>query len=297
MQILSPSSHFRKGKFAKELITRKGETYYDLGLRIEYIIRKYHDPNLESQAKVLGKDLLSSGDFTFVRIYESSYRLIYSSDSEKLVFQPDLRLGGLEIEPGHWAEDSQRDLLYRNSEGKLYFQISKEDADRVIAASAGIRKSYLPREAYQGFLYIVFQRKGQEVEVLETNLTPDTPLLPTTGPSSKFISDSKKGGLEMYSLLSESSKERKFFHRPTWEKIVDGPTELFLSFPRNSQVRELLLMMAALGVSFLVLFGGLLASSLFYSIRTEARFVEREDWLKLKLELLGLFSKVRDGNR
>lgn len=297
MQILSASSHFRKAKLAKELMTRFNDTYYDLGLRIEYIIRKNPDPNSESQGKVLGKDLLSSGDFTFVRIYESSYRLIYSSDPEKLVFHPDLRLGGLEIAPGHWAEDSQRDLLYRNSEGRLYFQISKEDADRMIAASAGIRKSYLPQDAYQGFLYIAFQRKGQEIEVLETNLSPDTPLLPSAGPGSKFISDSKKGGIEMYSLLSESSKERKFFDRPTWEKIANERTELFLSFPRNSRVRELLLMMAALGVSFLVLLGGLLASSLFYSIRTEARFVEREDWLKLKLELLGLFSKVRDGNR
>lgn len=297
VQILNRAYLVKKEKFAGELLNRFADTYYDFGLRIEYIIRKYPYSNTETRVKDIGRELLLSNRLDFVRIYEASFRLAYSSDTVKPIFQVDLRLGGLEIRPGEWAVDGQGDLLYRTSDGLLYFQMSKEDADRIVAESKSTRRSYLPSFAYDGFLYIAFQKKGQQFDLLETNLAPTASILPGKDIGLNSFTDDESSGHEIYSAVLKSSERKTFFEGATWKRFRKGSIELFLSSPQQSRPQQLLYILGALGASFLALLGGLLGGSLYGSLKNEARFTERESRLRLKLNLADVLSKIRGENR
>ncbi len=293
IRILSLSPKLKKESFSKSLLNRFEDPYYDLGLRFEYVSRKFKDPGSEKNAAALGKLLLSSLDLKLVRIYDYGFNLIYSSDRNAPAFHTDLKLSGLKIKKMNWAADSQGLLLYRNSEGSLYFQIRKEEGDKIIAETNGTRSAYLPRETDEGTLYWVFRKNEEGYELLETNLNPTSPILPGTVSSFTNFFETEEADIMVHTLLQKSSQAQNNFKRPVWERIRKGNTEIFLSYPRNSRAKELLLILGALGVSFISLFAGILATRLFYTIRMESRFLEREDSLRIKADMLGLLNRFR----
>ncbi|TGK08035.1 hypothetical protein EHO59_04480 [Leptospira semungkisensis] len=295
--VLSSQPKQKKELFSSNLVHRLEDPYYDLGLRFEYLIREFSNLSSDKNAESLGKSLRSGFRLKLIRIYDYNFRSMYSSDPEGPAFHSGLRLLGLEVLRSGWAEDTEKFLLYRSSNGELYFQIPKEDGERIIKESTGKKSSYLPREFSEGVLYWVFRKTEEGHELLETNLDPNSPLLPE---KTKRITEPvprEDAETTTHALLEKFSKSDRFIERPVWEKATQGNTEIFLTYPRKSRAQEMLLILAAISSSLLALLGGVLAARILYTIRIEKRYLEREDALKMKTELVRLLGLFRERTR
>lgn len=297
IRIISLSPKLKSENFSKILFQRFEDSYYDLGLRIEYILRKFQGPGSEKTWESLAKKLSSSFGWELIRIYDHNFNSVYSSDKGSPAFHSDLKLAGLECEKAGWVQDSQGFLMYRNASGDLYFQIRKEEADRVVSESNLTRSSFLPKESDEGILYWVFRRDEEAYELVETNLDPQSPILPESASSYAHFSDAEEASTVVHAILQKASQGQSIFQRPVWQKIRKGKTEIFLSVPRNARATELLIILGAIGASFVGLLFGVLASRLFYIVRAESRFSEKEDRLRMKSDLTELLLKFREWKR
>ncbi|TGK01617.1 hypothetical protein EHQ53_07880 [Leptospira langatensis] len=295
--VLSSLPKLKKELFSSTLVHRLEDPYCDLGLRFEYTIRQFSNLSSDKNAESLGKSLRSSFRLKLVRIYDYNFRSMYSSDPEGPAFHSGLRLLGLEVPRSGWEEDTEKFLLYRSANGELYFQIPKEDGERIVQESTGAKSTYLPREFSEGVLYWAFRKTDQGYELLETNLDPMSPLLPEKTKESIDPTQREGGEVETHALLEKFSKPGRFLQRPVWEKMIQGNMEIFLAYPRKSRAQEMLLILAAISASLLSLLGGILASRILYTIRAEKRYSEREDTLKMKTELVRLLGLVRERTR
>ncbi|TGL63736.1 hypothetical protein EHQ64_04650 [Leptospira sarikeiensis] len=291
VQILSLSPKLKKESFTNSVLERFSNPYYDLGFRFEYIMREFSKLESDKQAEALGKLFISSIKLKQIRIYDYNFRTMFSSDPKGPGFHKGLRLLGMQVPKAAWAEDTDGFLLYRNSEGDLYIQILKEDGERIVQEASGPKKSFLPRDFSEGILYWVFKKTEEGSELLETNLDPDSPVLPN---SDLEVSNAEESKVMVHALLDKNSKSKNLFVRPVWEKNTQGTLEIFLSQPRKSRPEELLLILTAFGISLLTLICGVLASRLLFTIRMEDRFSEREEALKMKTELIRLLGLLKE---
>lgn len=294
VRILSLSPKLKAEAVSKILFRRFEDPYHELGLRFEYVSRKFKEPASEKNIAPLAKLLASSFGLELIRIYDYNYSSVYSSDKEGPAFHSDLKLSGLECPKMGWVTDSQGFLIFRNAEGNLYFQIRKEDGDRLVSEFNLTRSSYLPKESDEGVLYWIFRKEEEGYELLETNLNPTSPILPGSVSSLAHFSEAEEGSMTVHTLLLKASQNSGGFQRPVWQRIKKGNTEIFLTLPRDSRAKQLLILLGALAVSFLSLLFGILASRLLYIIRMESRFLEREDSLRMKLDLAGLLNRFRE---
>ncbi|PJZ71263.1 hypothetical protein CH373_01780 [Leptospira perolatii] len=293
IEILSTKHRSWKIFLSEKLFRSHSEQFSELGLRIEYILRKSPNQADKTETAKLAKELIQSG-YRFVRIYDESYRLIFSSEPNQTVFQPDLRLGGLEIKPSDWAKDSQGDLLYRSSSGNLYFNLSQEDANRMLEEASGIKPSFPPIESPNEVFYFVFSEIGKHRKLSETNLSYHSEIVPGKSRSEILPGKNKEEESEqLYTILEKASHSDFGMYRSIWERTQRENTSIFLKLPRDSRALEMLKILSALVVSCLSLLIGILASLLVFSIRSEMRFSEREDWVKLKIDLLNLLKKAK----
>ncbi|TGM16420.1 hypothetical protein EHQ81_04820 [Leptospira selangorensis] len=289
IQILSLYPKLKKESFLDSILERFQNNYYDLGYRFEYLMREMPKPETDKEAEVLGKLFTSSIKLKQIRIYDYNYRTMYSSDPKGPGFHKGLRLLGMQVSRASWVEDTDGFLLYRNSSGDLYLQILKEDGDRIVQEASGSKKSFLPRDFSEGILYWVYKKKEDDSELLETNLNPDSTLLPNAE-----VSNSEESKAMIHALLDKNSKSQKILVRPVWEKIVADDLEIFLSQPRKTRAEELLLILSAFGISLIALIFGILASRILFTIRMEHRFSEREEVVQVKTELVRLLGQFRE---
>ncbi|WP_244288463.1 hypothetical protein [Leptospira dzoumogneensis] len=279
----------KKESLLDSILERLQNKYYDLGYRFEYLMREFPKPETDKDAEVLGKLFISSIKLKQIRIYDYNYRTMYSSDPKGPGFHKGLRLLGMQVPIASWVEDTDGFLLYRNSFGDLYFQILKEDGDRIVQEAGGTKKSFLPRDFSEGILYWVYKKKEEDPELLETNLNPNSTLLPDTE-----ISNSEESKAMIHALLDKNSKSQNIMVRPVWEKTIADDLEIFLSQPRKTRAEELLLILSALGISLIALICGILASRILFTIRMENRFSEREEVIQVKTELIRLLGQFRE---
>ncbi|TGK08557.1 hypothetical protein EHO58_07465 [Leptospira selangorensis] len=289
IQILSLYPKLKKESFLDSILERFQNNYYDLGYRFEYLMREMPKPETDKEAEVLGKLFTSSIKLKQIRIYDYNYRAMYSSDPKGPGFHKGLRLLGMQVSKASWVEDTDGFLLYRNSSGDLYLQILKEDGDRIVQEASGSKKSFLPRDFSEGILYWVYKKKEDDSELLETNLNPDSTLLPNAE-----VSNSEESKAMIHALLDKNSKSQKILIRPVWEKIVADDLEIFLSQHRKTRAEELLLILSAFGISLIALICGILASRILFTIRMEHRFSEREEVVQVKTELVRLLGQFRE---
>lgn len=307
IQILSLYPKLKKESFLDSILERFQNKYYDLGYRFEYLMREFPKPENDKDAENLGKLFSSSIQLKQIRIYDYNFRTMYSSDPKGPGFHKGLRLLGMQVPRAGWIEDTDGFLLYRNSAGDLYLQILKEDGDRIIQEVSGSKKSFLPRDFSDGILYWVYSsprgvqepgsvgtvsnmKKEDDPELLETNLSPDSTLIPDVSE----VSNSEESKAMIYALLDKNSKSQNILVRPVWEKTIAGDLEIFLSQPRKTRAEELLLILSAFGISLIVLICGILASRILFTIRMENRFSERDEVLKVKTELIRLLGQFRE---
>lgn len=289
IQILSLYPKLKKESFLDSILERFQNKYYDLGYRFEYLLREFPKPETDKEAESLGKLFTSSIKLKQIRIYDYNYRTMYSSDPKGPGFHKGLRLLGMQVSRASWVEDTDGFLLYRNSFGDLYFQILKEDGDRIVQEASGSKKSFLPRDFSEGILYWVYKKNEEDSELLETNLNPDSTLLPNAE-----VSNSEESKAMIHALLDKNSKSQKIIVRPVWEKISTDDLEIFLSQPRKTRAEELLLILSAFGISLIALICGILASRILFTIRMENRFSEREEVVQVKTELIRLLGQFRE---
>ncbi|PKA17424.1 hypothetical protein CH363_01900 [Leptospira haakeii] len=289
VQILSLYPKLKKESFLDSILERFQNKYYDLGYRFEYLMREFPKPETDKEAEVLGKHFTSSIKLKQIRIYDYNYRTMYSSDPKGPGFHKGLRLLGMQVSKASWIEDTDGFLLYRNSSGDLYFQILKEDGDRIVHEASDSKKSFLPRDFSEGILYWVYKKKEEDSELLETNLNPDSTLLPDAE-----VLNSEESKVMIHALLDKNSKSQKILVRPVWEKIIANDLEIYLSQPRKTRAEELLLILSAFGISLIALICGILASRILFTIRMEHRFSEREEVVQMKTELIRLLGQFRE---
>ncbi|PJZ78338.1 hypothetical protein [Leptospira neocaledonica] len=290
IQILSLYPKLKKESFLDSILERFQNKYFDLGYRFEYLMREFPKPETDKDAEVLGKLFSSSIQLKQIRIYDYNFRTMYSSDSKGPGFHKGLRLLGMQVPKAGWVEDTDGFLLYRNSVGDLYLQILKEDGDKIIQEVSGSKKSFLPRDFSEGILYWVYKKKEEDSELLETNLNPNSTLLPDT----TEVSNSEESKAMIHALLDKNSKSQNILVRPVWEKIIAEDLEIFLSQPRKARAEELLLILSSFGISLVSLICGILASRVLFTIRMENRFSEREEVIKVKTELIRLLGQFRE---
>lgn len=290
IQILSLYPKLKKESFLDSILERFQSKYYDLGYRFEYLMREFPKPETDKGAEALGKLFISSIQLKQIRIYDYNFRTMYSSDPKGPGFHKGLRLLGMQVSKADWVEDTDGFLLYRNSSGDLYLQILKEDGDRIVQEASGSKKSFLPRDFSEGILYWVYKKKEENSELLETNLNPNSTLLP----DSTEVANSEESKVMIHALLDKNSKSRNILVRPVWEKIVTGDLEIFLSQPRKTRAEELLLVLSAFGISLIALICGILASRILFTVRMENRFSERDEVVQMKTELIRLLGQFRE---
>ncbi|MGJ4745471.1 hypothetical protein ACQV5M_03840 [Leptospira sp. SA-E8] len=280
----------KKESFLDSILERFQNKYYDLGYRFEYLMREFPKPETDKDAEALGKLFSSSIQLKQIRIYDYNFRSMYSSDPKGPGFHKGLRLLGMQVPRAGWVEDTDGFLLYRNSSGDLYLQILKEDGDRIVHEASGSKKSFLPRDFSEGILYWIYKKKEEDSELLETNLNPNSTLLPDT----TEVSNSEESKAMIHALLDKNSKSQNILFRPVWEKTIANDLEIFLSQPRKTRAEELLLILSAFGISLIALIFGILASRILFTIRTENRFSEREEVIHVKTELIRLLGQFRE---
>ncbi|WP_434941959.1 hypothetical protein [Leptospira sp. SA-E8] len=290
IQILSLYPKLKKESFLDSILERFQNKYYDLGYRFEYLMREFPKPETDKDAEALGKLFSSSIQLKQIRIYDYNFRSMYSSDPKGPGFHKGLRLLGMQVPRAGWVEDTDGFLLYRNSSGDLYLQILKEDGDRIVHEASGSKKSFLPRDFSEGILYWIYKKKEEDSELLETNLNPNSTLLPDT----TEVSNSEESKAMIHALLDKNSKSQNILFRPVWEKTIANDLEIFLSQPRKTRAEELLLILSAFGISLIALIFGILASRILFTIRTENRFSEREEVIHVKTELIRLLGQFRE---
>ncbi|MGJ4787210.1 hypothetical protein EHQ52_08855 [Leptospira koniambonensis] len=290
IQILSLYPKLKKESFIDSILERFQNKYYDLGYRFEYLMREFPKLETDKDAEALGKHFSSSIKLKQIRIYDYNYRAMYSSDPKGPGFHKGLRLLGMQVPKAGWIEDTDGFLLYRNSIGDLYFQILKEDGDRIVHEASGPKKSFLPRDFSEGILYWVYKKKEEDSELLETNLNPNSSLLPDI----TEVPSSEESKAMIHALLDKNSKSQNILLRPVWEKTIVEDLEIFLAQPRKTRAEELLLILSAFGISLIALICGILASRILFTIRTENRFSEREEVIHVKTELIRLLGQFRE---
>ncbi|MBM9500816.1 hypothetical protein JWG44_11210 [Leptospira sp. 201903071] len=256
----------KRQNFLKVWMEARKAPLFEAGSKIEYGLR--NDP-LPKNAKELGESLLKNLELKSIKIYDSSYRLIYSNEETKEIFNGDLRLGDLRIEPSGINFDRSGVPIYRSQNGEWFLWMKGFALGKHLSLPFNIREKQV---------YWIFE-------------------------SGKNGTDSLLGSNDIRSLdypdnieeiLAEFNKPTvEWKDRPLWEKNKIGNNTIFLSYDKGSRFRQLFQIFVF--VSFLLgLCGlGIISSTLVHSITVEKEFDNKEKILRLRDVFLRILLLLR----
>ncbi len=227
----------------------------EVGSKIEYTIRIF---SLPRDAKELGESLLKNFGLQSIKIYDSSYRLVYSSEETKEIFNGDLRLGDLKILPSEINFDSSGIPIYRSKNGEWFLWMKGFILGKHISLPFNIRDKQV---------YWIFKSES----IGNNSLIASNDLRSLNYPNN------------LEEILAEFNKPAiEWKDRPLWEKNKIGDHVIFLSYDKGSRVKQLFQILVF--VSFLLGSCGLgiISSTLIHSIIVEKEFDRKEKVLKLR---------------
>ncbi|UML85145.1 hypothetical protein FH587_06365 [Leptospira interrogans] len=245
----------KRESFLKVWSDIKKAPLFEAGPKIEYSIRNF---SLPKQAKELGESLLKNLELRSIKIYDSSYHLVYSSESTKEIFNKDLRLGDLKISPSGINFDSMGIPIYRSKNGEWFLWMNGFTLGTHVSIPFNIREKQI---------YWIFE-------------------------SEKIGHDSLIGSNDLRSLnypdnleeiLAEFNKPTiNWKERPLWEKNKIGNHIIFLSYDKGSRIKQLILIFSFLSFLLGACGLGILSSTLVHSIIVEKEFDHKEKVLKMR---------------
>ncbi len=227
----------------------------EVGSKIEYTIRIF---SLPRDAKELGESLLKNFGLQSIKVYDSSYRLVYSSEETKEIFNGDLRLGDLKILPSEINFDSSGIPIYRSKNGEWFLWMKGFILGKHISLPFNIRDKQV---------YWIFKSES----IGNNSLIASNDLRSLNYPNN------------LEEILAEFNKPAiEWKDRPLWEKNKIGDHVIFLSYDKGSRVKQLFQILVF--VSFLLGSCGLgiISSTLIHSIIVEKEFDRKEKVLKLR---------------
>lgn len=227
----------------------------EVGSKIEYTIRIFFLPR---DAKELGESLLKNFGLQSIKVYDSSYRLVYSSEETKEIFNGDLRLGDLKILPSEINFDSSGIPIYRSKNGEWFLWMKGFILGKHISLPFNIRDKQV---------YWIFKSES----IGNNSLIASNDLRSLNYPDN------------LEEILAEFNKPAiEWKDRPLWEKNKIGDHVIFLSYDKGSRVKQLFQILVF--VSFLLGSCGLgiISSTLIHSIIVEKEFDRKEKVLKLR---------------
>ncbi|EKQ93943.1 hypothetical protein LEP1GSC103_2189 [Leptospira borgpetersenii serovar Javanica str. UI 09931] len=227
----------------------------EVGSKIEYTIRIF---SLPRDAKELGESLLKNFGLQSIKVYDSSYRLVYSSEETKEIFNGDLRLGDLKILPSEINFDSSGIPIYRSKNGEWFLWMKGFILGKHISLPFNIRDKQV---------YWIFKSES----IGNNSLIASNDLRSLNYPDN------------LEEILAEFNKPAiEWKDRPLWEKNKIGDHVIFLSYDKGSRVKQLFQILVF--VSFLLGSCGLgiISSTLIHSIIVEKEFDRKEKVLKLR---------------
>ncbi|EMO33564.1 hypothetical protein LEP1GSC175_2579 [Leptospira santarosai str. HAI821] len=245
----------KRDNFLKVWSQTRNVPLFAASSKIEYTIRTF---SLPKEAKSLGESLIGNLKLKSIRIYDSSYRLVYSSEKTKEIFNGDLRLGDLKILPSEINFDGSGVPIYRSENGEWFFRMEGFVLGKHISLPLNVRDKQI---------YWIFKSE---------NIGNDS-LIGSNDLRSLDYPDN------LEEILAEFNKPAtEWKDRPLWEKNKIGDHVIFLSYDRGSRIgqsfRILVFLSFLLGACGL----GIISSTLVHSIIVEKEFAHKEKVLKLR---------------
>ncbi|EMY76794.1 hypothetical protein LEP1GSC060_3201 [Leptospira weilii serovar Ranarum str. ICFT] len=245
----------RRDVFLKVWSEARKAPLFEVGSKIEYTIRNF---SLPKNAKELGESLLKNLELRSIKIYDSSYRLVYSSQETKEIFNGDLRLGDLKVAPSEINFDNSGIPIYRSKDGEWFLWMNGFELGKHMSLPFNIRDKQV---------YWIFE-------------------------SGKIGHDSLIGSNDLRSLnypdnleeiLAEFNKPTiGWKDRPLWEKNKIGSHTIFLSYDKGSRLEQSFRIFAFLSFLLGACGLGIISSTLVHSIVVEKEFDHKEKVLKLR---------------
>ncbi|XDD50034.1 hypothetical protein AB3N59_16975 [Leptospira sp. WS92.C1] len=259
-------SFIKRDHFLKIWKEAQKAPLYEAGSKIEYGIRNVQMPK---DAKLLGETLLKILELKSIKIYDSSFRLLYSSVETKEIFNGDLRLGDLKIAPSEINFDGSGIPIYRSKNGEWFLWLKGFALGKQISMPFNIRDKQV---------YWIFDssKKGSDSLIGSNDLR------------SLVYPDNIE---EILAELNKSTVEWK--DRPFWEKNKIGNYTIYLFYERTSRSKQLF----QIFIFFCFLFGfcglGIILSTLVHSIIVEKEFDEKEKILRVRDAFLRILLLLR----
>ncbi|PJZ54519.1 hypothetical protein [Leptospira adleri] len=259
----------KRRHFLKVWMEARKAPLFEAGSKIEYALR--NDP-LPKSAKELGESLLKNLELKSIKIYDSSFRLIYSNEETKEIFNGDLRLGDLRIEPSGINFDGSGVPIYRSQDGEWFLWMKGFALGKHMSLPFNIREKQV---------YWIFEsgKKGTDSLI---------------GSNDIRSLDYPDNIEEILAEFNTSATEWK--DRPLWEKNKIGNNTIFLSYDKGSRLRQLfyifVFLFFLLGLSGL----GIISSTLLHSIIVEKEFDNKEKILRLRDVFLRILLLLRREN-
>ncbi|EQA54027.1 hypothetical protein [Leptospira kmetyi] len=245
----------KRDGFLKVWSEAKKAPLFEAGSKIEYSIR--NNPP-QKEAKELGESLLKNLELKSIKIYDSSYRLVYASDETKEIFNGDLRLGDLRISPSDINFDSSGIPIYRSRDGEWFLWMKGFALGKHVSLPFNIRDKQV---------YWIF----------ESGRIGNNSLIGSNDLRSLNYPDN------LEEILAEFNKPTvDWKDRPLWEKNKVGNHTIFLSYDKGSRMKQLFQILVFLSFLLGACGLGIISSTLVHSIIMEKEFDHREKILRLR---------------
>ncbi|WP_078129874.1 hypothetical protein [Leptospira alexanderi] len=229
--------------------------FFEVSSKIEYTIRIF---SLPREAKELGESLLKNLGLQSIKVYDSSYRLVYSSEETKEIFNGDLRLGDLKILPSEINFDSSGIPIYRSKNGEWFLWMKGFILGKHISLPFNIRDKQV---------YWIFKSEN----IGNNSLIGSNDLRSLNYPDN------------LEEILTEFNKPAiEWKDRPLWEKNKIGDHAIFLSYDKGSRTKQLFQILVFLSFLLGTCGLGIISSTLVQSIIVEKEFDHKEKVLKLR---------------
>ncbi|TGK35989.1 hypothetical protein EHQ12_08035 [Leptospira gomenensis] len=228
---------------------------FEAASKIESSIRNFPP---DRNAKELGETLLKNLELKSLKIYDSSYRLVYANEETKEVFNGDLRLGDLKVAPSDFNFDRSGIPLYRTRNGEWFLWMKGFALGKQISLPFNIRDKQV---------YWIFEsgRTGNDTLIASNDLR----------------SLAYPENLE--EILAEFNKPAKEWKdRALWEKNKIGTNTIYLSYDKGSRTKQSIQIFLFFFFLTAMCGLGILSSSLVHSILVEQEFDRREKILRLR---------------
>ncbi|MBW0432904.1 hypothetical protein HGB47_04670 [Leptospira yasudae] len=245
----------KRERFLKVWTEAKKAPLFEAGSKIEYGIRNFRLP---AQAKELAESLQKNLELKSIKIYDSSFHIVYSSEETKEIFNGDLRLGDLKILPSEINFDSAGIPIYRSKDGEWFLWMKGFALGKQLSLPFNIRDKQV---------YWIFE-------------------------SGRIGNDSLIGSNDLRSLnypdnleeiLAEFNKRpSEWKDRPLWEKNKIANHVVFLSYDKGSRMKQLFQILVFLSFLLGTCGLGIIASSLVHSIVVEKEFDQKEKILRVR---------------